>query len=308
MKTEDIKLFQQVVESKSLTKTSHVLDLAKSNISRRLKQLETEIGVNLFRRESRALKLTEAGEDFYSKSKSILAQLEQTISDITESTLQVSGELKVQMVTNAHSLSFANTIFEFMELYPLVKVELIATTDELSLAQQHIDIAFVFTEELQDSNLIARKINEAPLKLYASTDYFSATSLPKSIQDLTGHNYIQPRLPNGQFFQKPLQANFSPDNLNIVLTSNDVNANVNACIAGIGLTVLTEHLGDQLVAQNKLIKILPRLEIYRCQSWIMYQSHQFMPIAMRRCIDFTVKKLKQSDIRHEIKSTVNRFV
>jgi len=308
MKTEDIKLFQQVVESKSLVRAADVLDLAKSNISRRLKQLESEIGINLFRREARALILTEAGERFYSQSKSILAQLEQTISDITEPTLQLSGELKVQMVTNAHSLSFANAIFEFMALYPLVKVELITTTDELSLAQQHIDIAFVFTEQLQDSNLIARKINEAPLKLYASTDYFSATTLPKSIAELAGHNYIQPRLPSGHFFQKPLQAGFCPGKLNIVLTCNDINASVNACIAGIGLTVLTEHLGDQLVAQNKLIKILPSLEIYRCQSWIMYQSQQFMPATMRRCIDFTIEKLKQSNIKDEIKSTVNRFI
>ena len=307
MKTEDIKLFQQVVESKSLVNASNVLDLAKSNISRRLKQLETEIGVRLFHRESRTLTLTDAGQSFYEKSKSIVAQLEQTISDISEPTDQISGELKVQMVTNAHSLSFANAIFEFMALYPLVKVELITTTDELSLTQQNIDIAFVFTEELQDSNLIARKINQVPLKLYASTDYFSASSLPKSIKDLDGHNYIQPRLPNGQFFQQPLQSDFSPENLNVVLTSNDINASLNACIAGLGLTVFTEHLGDQLVAQNKLIKILPTLEIYQCQSWIMYQARPFMPSAMRRCIDFTVDKLKQSNIKDEVKSTVDRF-
>ena len=245
---------------------------------------------------------------FYSQSKTIIAQLEQTLSDISEPVQQVTGELKVQMVSNAHSLLFANAIFEFMALYPQVKVELITTTDELSLIQQHIDIAFVFTEVLQDSNLIARKINEAPLKLYAASDYFSTMSLPKSIADLSGHNYIQPRLPSGHFFQKPLQADFSPDKLNIVLTSNDINVAVNACIGGIGLTVLTEHLGDQLVAQNKLIKILPSLEIYRCQSWIMYQSQQFMPVAVRRCIDFTVDKLKQGDIKDEIRSTINRFI
>ena len=64
MKTEDIKLFQHVVESKSLVKAASALDLPKSNISRRLKHLESEIGVSLFRREPRALILTEAGETF----------------------------------------------------------------------------------------------------------------------------------------------------------------------------------------------------------------------------------------------------
>ncbi|QPG57179.2 LysR family transcriptional regulator [Shewanella eurypsychrophilus] len=308
MKTEDIKLFQQVVESGSLVKTSDALDLAKSNISRRIKSLEQEVGAKLFTREPKSMRLTEQGQVFYQKSKSLLAELEQTLIELAEPTKEVSGELRVQMVANAHSLLLANTVYQFMAKYPQVKAELITTNEELNLSQQHIDIGFSFGETLEDSSLIARRIKSAKLKLYAAPSMFTNNDSPQHLSELDGHKYIQTRLPNGKLFKHSLEAEFDPKKLDIVLVTNDVQVLLDACLSGLGIAALPVHLGDLLVKHNKLIPICDDKIIYHLHSWIMYRSNQFMPLVVRRFIDFAVEQLEKSDMPEATLPAASRFL
>lgn len=308
MKTEDIKLFQQVVESGSLVKTSDALDLAKSNISRRIKSLEQEVGAKLFTREPKSMRLTEQGQVFYQKSKSLLAELEQTLIELAEPTKEVSGELRVQMVANAHSLLLANTVYQFMAKYPQVKAELITTNEELNLSQQHIDIGFSFGETLEDSSLIARRIKSAKLKLYAAPSMFINNDIPQHLSQLDGHKYIQTRLPNGKVFKHSLEAEFDPKKLDIVLVTNDVQVLLDACLSGLGIAALPVHLGDLLVKHNKLIPICDDKVVYHLHSWIMYRSNQFMPLVVRRFIDFAVEQLEKSDMPEATLPAASRFL
>lgn len=308
MKTEDIKLFQQVVESGSLVKTSDALDLAKSNISRRIKSLEEEVGAKLFTREPKSMRLTEQGQVFYQKSKSLLAQLEQTLTELTEPTKEVSGELRIQMVANAHSLLLANTVYQFMAKYPKVNTELITTNDELNLSQQHIDIGFSFGETLEDSSLIARRIKSANVKLYASPNLYPDNSEPQTIDALEGHKYIQTRLPNGKVFKHSLVADFDPKKLDTVLVTNDVQVLLDACISGLGIAALPVHLGEFFVEHNKLIPVCDDKVIYQLNSWIMYRSNQFMPLVVRRFIDFAVTALEGTDMTEATQPSASRFL
>ncbi len=308
MKTEDIKLFQQVVESGSLVKTSDTLDLAKSNISRRIKALESEIGAKLFTREPKSMRLTEQGQVFYQKSKSLLAELEQTLIELAEPTKEVSGELRVQMVANAHSLLLANTVYQFMAKYPKVKAELITTNEELDLSQQHIDIGFSFGEKLEDSSLIARRIKTAKLKLYAAPSFFEGGQIPKQLSQLDGHKYIQTRLPNGKIFKQSLQPDFDPKKLETVLVTNDVQVLIDACVSGLGIAALPVHLGELLVSHNKLIPLCEERVVYQLHSWIMYRSNQFMPLVVRRFIDFAVAELEKSDMQSATLPAATRFL
>ncbi|WP_076416612.1 LysR family transcriptional regulator [Shewanella sp. UCD-KL12] len=313
MKTEDIKLFQQVVESGSLVKTSDTLDLAKSNISRRIKALESEIGAKLFTREPKSMRLTEQGQVFYQKSKSMLAELEQTLTELAEPTKEVSGELRVQMVANAHSLLLANTVYQFMGKYPQVKAELITTNEELNLSQQHIDIGFSFGEELEDSSLIARRIKTAKLKLYAAPSFFDGAEfggvgVPKDFSQLDGLKYIQTRLPSGKVFKHSLAPGFDPKKLDTVLVTNDVQVLIDACVSGLGIAALPVHLGALLVSHNKLIPLCEERVVYQLHSWIMYRSNQFMPLVVRRFIDFAVTELEQSDMPSATLPATTRFL
>ncbi len=308
MKTEDIKLFQQVVESGSLVKTADTLDLAKSNISRRIKALESEIGAKLFTREPKSMRLTEQGQVFYQKSKSMLAELEQTLTELAEPTKEVSGELRVQMVANAHSLLLANTVYQFMAKYPQVKAEIITTNEELNLSQQHIDIGFSFGEELADSSLIARRIKTAKLKLYAAPSLFEGKPIPTEFSQLDGYNYIQTRLPNGKVFKHSLAADFDPKKLETVLVTNDVQVLIDACVSGLGIAALPVHLGELLVSHHKLLPLCDDAVVYQLHSWIMYRSNQFMPLVVRRFIDFAVTELENSDMPSATFPAATRFL
>ncbi|MEI8634834.1 LysR family transcriptional regulator [Vibrio sp. PP-XX7] len=86
-KTEDIKLFHFIVDAGNLTKASELLDLPKSNLSRRLKNLEMELKVDLFHRHRRAMTLSENGRQFYERTKPIIIELETVIETMVETSL-----------------------------------------------------------------------------------------------------------------------------------------------------------------------------------------------------------------------------
>jgi len=81
MKTEDIKMFHHIVESGGLVRASELLDLPKSNLSRRLKTLETELGIDLFHRQHKTIVISDNGRRFYQSSKRFVNQFESEIQD-----------------------------------------------------------------------------------------------------------------------------------------------------------------------------------------------------------------------------------
>ncbi len=133
MKTEDIKLFHQIVDAGSLIRASEIFDLPKSNLSRRIKSLEEELQIQLFHRHNRSMQLTEAGEKFYERTKLILDELELSIQEITAPTYELSGHLRVQILPLPGIIDLGRAIFKFMDLYPKVTVEIITGSVETDL-------------------------------------------------------------------------------------------------------------------------------------------------------------------------------
>lgn len=93
MKTEDIALFHRIVETGSILEAANLLNLPKSTVSRRLQSLEESLNLKLFHRQSRAITLTSAGSHFYEKTLVMLADLDRTLSDITDNKAELTGPL-----------------------------------------------------------------------------------------------------------------------------------------------------------------------------------------------------------------------
>jgi len=148
-----MKIFIAVADEGSFSKAAEKLGYVQSNITVRIKKLESELGVELFKRYNKGVLLTERGSLFYEHCSAILKRTEQAIATIKESETY-GGELSIGVVETVVSNNFMESLAEFKKEHPNVSVSLITgTSPELQekVLKYKIDAAFVTGDSRVDA-------------------------------------------------------------------------------------------------------------------------------------------------------------
>ena len=295
MKTEDIALFHRIVEAGSLVDAAGLLYLPKSTLSRRLQGLEDDLGVKLFHRKNRAMTLTTAGSHFYNKTLSLLASLEQTITEITDKDAEVSGHLRILLFPVPDLMLIAHGIFKFMDQNPKLTIELIVTAEPLDMIRHNIDIAFMVEEAFNniDIDMVARPVMSEILHFVASPEYLDKAGTPMKLSEMSQHNSIMFRFPNGQVFNElPLGNNeFISVSGNICL--NSLQLALESVLASRGIAYIPESMCTEEVKQGKLVRLFTDIEPYEGKCYLVYPSRRFVSLASQRLIDHMLSLLTQ---------------
>ncbi len=189
MDWDRLRVFQTVAQVQSLTKAGEVLNLSQSAVSRQISTLEEQLGVTLFHRHARGLLLTEQGEILYRTASEISHKLKATETALMDSRERPRGPLAVTAPVALGTMWLVPELNEFMELYPEIMVNLIATDKELDIAMREADCA-IRTGESKDPDLIQRKITTIHSDLYASNDYLRRFGVPKRAEEIRDHRLI----------------------------------------------------------------------------------------------------------------------
>ena len=200
MKTEDISLFHRIVETGSLVEAADILNLPKSTLSRRLNGLEEELNVKLFHRQSRSMTLTASGSHFYDKTTSMMSSLEQTVAELTDGKSEVSGHLRILIFPIPELLQITQGIFKFMDLHPGITVEFIVSAEPQDMIRNNIDLAFMLEDSFNENEMVARHIFSETVYFFASPEYLKKAGSPQTPDEISDHNSILFRYPNGRIF------------------------------------------------------------------------------------------------------------
>jgi len=294
VKTEDIKLFHQVVDTGSLIRASEIFDLPKSNISRRIKALEEENNILLFHRQNRVMQLTDAGARFYDETKVMLSELETTIQEISAPTYQVSGHLRVQLLPLPELLEISRMIFRFMDAHPEISVEVINSSTDKNLVENHIDVALRIGQRLDDPALIVRPFLHASFGFYSSPQYIEEHGMPETAEDLQKLNMIRYRFPDGQMHS---QLPFGKDKTVEVsgnLIVNSIPLIIEACLQHRGVIFIPEHVANFYVEQGMLVRLFSEIEPSLYSGWLVYPSHKHLSLAARTFIEYMLSEVANS--------------
>ncbi|AJR08797.1 LysR family transcriptional regulator [Photobacterium gaetbulicola] len=303
MKTEDIKLFHKVAEFGSLTETAKWLDLPKSNISRRIKQLESDIQIKLFHRHSRHITLTAAGTEFYNSTISLINNLDKTINNLQRPEKELNGRLKIMI--SPVMMNIGKLVLEFMQLHPAINVEIISSNDELDLIKNEIDVAFRVVNAPTEENLIAHKIREEPYGLYASPQYLSEHGTPDSLEQLLGHNFIAYRFSNGELLNKLSLDSGQSIQLSSNLTVNSVPLLVESAIQGHGLILLSQRVGNLFAQKNLLEQVIHSYSPNYNFGWIVHPPRQYLSLLTQEFLNFVLLRIKR--LGYDDKDAMNVF-
>lgn len=187
MNLNDVSLFIRIVETGSFTSAADSLGIQKSTISRRIAQLEDDLGVRLLQRTTRKLKLTDDGEELFARCQPLINELESAKDHLSATQQDPRGRLKITMPSELGVFMMNDVVGTFMRRYPKINLEVELSTRVVDLIEEGVDLA-IRVGELADSSLIARRVAQVNRGLYASPAYLAKHGTPKTPAELVQHN------------------------------------------------------------------------------------------------------------------------
>jgi len=182
---ENMETFVRVVETGGISAAADNLNIAKSAVSRRLKELESHLGVELFHRTTRKMNLTDTGRVYYQDCVRILDEILETELTASEAHGTLQGNLKVALPSTFGLMHIGPAIDEFLQKHPQIKFDLDFNDREVDLMQEGFDLA-IRIAHLSDSSLIARRIAPIQSVICVSPAYLERMGTPQTLDELIG--------------------------------------------------------------------------------------------------------------------------
>ena len=154
---EDMAMFVRIVEAGSITKAAEQLNIAKSAVSRRLKDLETRLGSQLISRTTRQSNLTQAGEQYYQKVSNILSEVDALNEETSGAPTRIEGTLKMTAPLSFGLMHLNDVIDEYANQHPNLNFELNFSDRHTDLVEEGFELA-IRIRELQDSSYQAKRL------------------------------------------------------------------------------------------------------------------------------------------------------
>ena len=282
-----IKTFVALVENHSISKTAEKLEIAISAVSRRLKELESNLGVQLMQRTTRKMHLTEAGEKFYLRCGQLLEDLEQAKLEASNSATTLSGTLKIATPISFGVTHLSPAIATFMHLHPHIKINLDMTDKRINLLEEGVDLA-IRIGTLEDSTLMARKLASVRHVVCASPDFLNQHGTPQVVQDLTSLPalcYGNLRHPDIWYYRDKTN---KEGNVKVPMRMRATNGDalVEAAVAGLGVLCEPSFIVHGAIERGLLVPLLTDQQWYSMNIYAVYPQTQHVPARVRTFIDF----------------------
>jgi DNA-binding transcriptional LysR family regulator len=289
---EGLAVMAAVVDARSFVKAGEALDMSPSGVSRAVARLEARLGIRLFERTTRSVRLTDEGRRFHEQVMPLIAALQDATADAQGGAAAVRGRLRVNVDPFFSRLILGPALGGFLERHPALAVELRTRDDLGDLVGDGFDLALRFGHP-QPSSLVARKLLDLRVFTVASPAYLRRFGHPAHPQELEsgGHRCIQFRDPATS---RAFPWEFHRGRRKIVLqtqgalTVNDAGTLQSACEAGYGIAQMFALPQDPLFAGKRLVTLFPDWSDERFPLYAYHPSRHHVPAKTRAMLDFVV--------------------
>ncbi|MBL4758784.1 MAG: LysR family transcriptional regulator [Rhizobiales bacterium] len=285
---DDVPIFAAVVEQNGITAAGLALNMPKSTVSQSVARLESALGVRLFERNSRALRITREGQAFYDKALLILEQAREADAMISGLAARPAGQLTVAAPPAFVQEFLAPRLIEFRKFYPEIDLELFVSSQGVNIISERFDIAIV-VGALEDSELIVKQLMVGQLIWVSSPAYIAHNPLGTRPEDILPHIQIcETRYAMNRF---PAHAGARRLNLDLsrnIVRVNDPLAVRTALLNGAGIAPLPERYCSEMIAQGHLVEVFTNLECDHAASSlsVVHPSRRLTSPRIRVFLDF----------------------
>ena len=296
MQLGSIDLFCQAAELNSFTAAANALGVTPAAVSRSIARLEERLGVRLFVRTTRQIRLTDGGLRYYKQCREALSQLLEAEREVSGEQMAPAGSLRISVPTPYGHYRLLPLLPRFRELYPHVKVEVHLSNRNVDFAEESFDMA-IRGRDPADSSLIARKLEDAELVLVAAPSYLKRMGTPASIEALQAHECIQFDLPStGRKIPWPFMVD--GERVEVVTSggytcAGDVLGIVTLARSGAGIVHTYRYIVERDLADGALVELLPEHGGTSRPFILLYPHARHLSLRVRSFVDFLAQQLGQ---------------
>ncbi|QDE31896.1 LysR family transcriptional regulator [Shewanella polaris] len=292
---DDIEIFIKVTELGSFSAAADSLNLPQSTVSRKIQRLEDQLEVRLLNRTTRQVKVTPAGQEYYLQCVQIFKDLLEANRSVKASNEAPKGLLRITAPIESINLFLGQIINDFLNLYPEIEVDVVASNTMVNPIEQGFDVA-IRLANLKDSTLIARSLGRPRDYLCAAPAYIEKYGYPTDIENLSLHKCLRMSNP------EPLSTWELKRGKERKLVTVEGPATVNSLVllhtltcGGHGIAKLPGYLCRENIDNGSLITLLPDWSFPLRTLSVVYPSSRHLSANVRIFVDYIIEKSKYFD-------------
>ena len=275
-----MEIFTRVVEAESFTTAARRLGLSRAAVSKRIQQLETDLGARLLNRTTRQVLPTEIGRAFYERCLRVLNEAADAENFVRQLHTEPKGLLRINAPQSFGTLHLAPALAKFAAAYPELGISVTLNDRTVSLFEEDFDVALRVSRSVAP-NLIGHRISPIRIVLVASPDYLKRHGRPMHPNDLADHTCLQySYLATGNDWllrgadgehRVPVESPF-------IANSGDML--IEAAMAGLGITIVPNFITWCAIASGRLETVLDDYASPDLSLYAVYAAERQPP---RRC-------------------------
>lgn len=291
-----IELFCKAAELGSFSAAAESLGLTPASVSRSIKRLEERLGVRLFSRTTRKVRLTNEGGLYWQECQQALEQIAEAERAITGNQTVPSGQLRISVGTLYANYRLLPLLHHFTETYPQIDLELSLSNRVVDIVDEGYDLAIRIGTP-QDSRLIAHKLEDATVGVFATPDYLARRGVPQTLEDLPSHDCLQFVLPSTGRAMPWMFTTRDGKEVDPVFDSrfrvlDDAFGCVSWGKAGGGLFQTYHFIAEPVVARGELVEVLKEYGGRSRQFSVIYPQNRHLAARVRAFVDFMLERLR----------------
>jgi DNA-binding transcriptional LysR family regulator len=297
IEANDLLLFARVVEAGSFSRAAERLQIPKSTVSRRISELERQLGERLLQRTTRKLAVTEFGHAVLDHARQVAEEVDGAFALALHRQVRPSGKLRVSMPGDFASVTLSGMLSRFVREHPAIELELDLSPRRVDLIGENFDLAIRMAQALpDDAQLAARRLAVFSIGLYASPEYLALhgdPQVPEALMHL--HGLLVPS-PLGEARPWALQRDGErwgglPAQRTL---ANSPELLMRLARGGAGVAAVANYFAEPYVKTGELRRVLPAWCHEPSVAWAVFPGRRLMPAKTRAFLDALSAELQTS--------------
>ncbi|WP_085901662.1 LysR substrate-binding domain-containing protein [Kiloniella majae] len=288
-------IFKTVVENHTMAAAARIMNVSPSVISKRITELEAAMGVQLLRRTTRRITLTEAGSNFYHRMVSLHGQWQTLLDETQDLGQNPRGRLTLAAPSPLLNRVLLPVLGSFLKRNPDIDIELKSAAYE-TLPMAGVDLSLARQiDDFDSMAYVGRRLCRYYNQLFASPGYLAESKPLSESNDLKSHAcllYGENIKATTWHFDCGNKADVAVDVFGR-LSSNNTEALIAAACQGQGIAYIPALIIQDEIERGDLVPVLPDLKSKIFEMWFYYQKLDFVPLKLRVLLDFLKEQWKE---------------
>lgn len=288
-----MQAFARVVETGSFTKAADTLQISRTSVTQQVQYLEARLRVTLLNRTTRKVNVTADGAAYYERVIKLLAELDDAETSLSNAAVLPRGRLRVDVPSPFARMMLIPALPAFHAKYPDIQLEMGVSDRMVDIIGERVDCV-VRGGELTDLSLMARRVGELTMGVYAAPSYLKKAGFPSHPEALSapphylvGFRSVRAGIASSCVLHRDGQRVQAQGRY--IVSVDDGNACLAAGVAGLGVVCLPDYIAQGHLACGELVRLFEDWDIAPMPMYIAFPPNRHVSAKLRVFIDWVVE-------------------